>query len=285
QALNPWDLLAIRERERIEWTFNTFHYDVALSLVQDLRARGTLNPRWQALLSGLEPLIKAYMHWDRFEHKEIGDLIKTGIERLMLCKQAAEWSALTPFIEAVSENKRFYDSFREASGGFRPDRLCDWHLADLVGNARRRVSEGKYDDATARLYRALEMKAQLALLECDPPLNSSCVTPDQVPTKIRDEFTKRYQDERSGMLKLPLSGAYRLLLEVGHPAGNRFFENRGYFDKILSARNDSILAHGITVQRKDSCESFLKLLEPMLSVTPPTFPQIEFAESRVAVPG
>ena len=36
-------------------------------------------------------------------------------------------------------------------------------MADLLNNAQRRIDEGKYDDAVARLYRANELIAQITL--------------------------------------------------------------------------------------------------------------------------
>lgn len=48
--------------------------------------------------------------------------------------------------------------------------VCRGMVEDLVANADRRATEGKYDDAVARLYRATEMVAQVRFrakpLEC-----------------------------------------------------------------------------------------------------------------------
>jgi len=39
----------------------------------------------------------------------------------------------------------------------------DLLIADILNNARRRMKEGKYDDAMARLYRTVELIAQYRL--------------------------------------------------------------------------------------------------------------------------
>ncbi len=46
-------------------------------------------------------------------------------------------------------------------------------MIDLLRNAERRAARGRYDDAAARLYRALEMLAQMRMGARSPALDSS----------------------------------------------------------------------------------------------------------------
>jgi hypothetical protein len=131
---------------------------------------------------------------------------------------------------------------------------------DLVSNARRRYLQSKYDDAVARLYRVLEMVGQIEfekLTGCP----TSDVDPGKLSESIREEYVSRYQSPDDGKIKLPLNATFRALKELGHHTGERFYQNEETFKKIMSARNDSILAHGTQHIKKETYEKFAAVIE------------------------
>jgi len=116
-------------------------------------------------------------------------------------------------------------------------------VKDLIGNAARRSREGRFDDAVARLYRAIEAIAQMGLLEDHGISGTDGVPLERVPEPFRTELTPRARDR---CVKIGLQDAYRLLRELGDERGNRFEElGLAHLKKSpLLARNNSILAHG-----------------------------------------
>lgn len=269
---NPWDVLAVSDLEQIAWAFNRHAYSLAATLAEQLLERQGLSTRVRRLLEALVPLFRAYEAWDRFEHRKIGDGLKIGLEKLESMIELAGLEGLAPVVDAVRQNLHFYNEFRNKTRNFSGDVPGSLHVADLVSNARRRASEEKFDDAVARLYRALEMRAQVALA-CHS-IRTGQVRPEQVPDALRDEFVSRYGSE-DGKLKIPLFAAYRLLAGLNDPCGHAFFANEGEFNKILAARNQSILAHGSAVQSRDGFEKFLSLVEPLLDSPCPVFPSLQ----------
>ena len=89
------------------------------------------------------------------------------------------------------------------------------------------------------------------------------VPPDIIPAmrtgrseNLREEFVQKYADEKTGMLKLPLTATYTVLSAVGDELGKRFDESQETAQKFLHIRNNSILAHGIKPVKKEHYEKY-----------------------------
>ncbi len=127
-------------------------------------------------------------------------------------------------------------------------------FADMVNNAVRRILEGKYDDAVARLYRALEMLAQWVLRRYG--IDTDDVDTRRIPPRYRVNFEAlRSMDD--GMVRIGMRKAYELLAILEAPLGIRF-QNKKDFLPLLHARSKSILAHGTSRIAKEDCERFLQ---------------------------
>jgi CRISPR-associated protein (TIGR02710 family) len=109
-------------------------------------------------------------------------------------------------------------------------------VADLLANAERRAVQGRYDDATARLYRALEMQGQIAFQELTGASTGN-VPEEKIPAALREEYALRYRDPQDGKIKIPLEATFRLLHAVDHPLGQQFLAHQEDFRRLLLARN------------------------------------------------
>lgn len=277
---SPWDVLALRDRERFEWCFNAHDYEVALEMARDISARPGISSALRVLFQGFIPLIEAYYKWDRFAHsKDVLALLRQGLERLQDYQSLNPQKGMPEFVSAVATNKDFFERMLQESRGFSAASVSVLQVYDLLGNAVRRADEGRYDDAVARLYRALEMYAQSQLLRRSPPINTSNVDIKVIPESIRAQFQKKYGEPGSDCLKIPLRASYQLLSELGDSSARLFFENEGDVNKILSARNSSILAHGSQIQSRENFSAFLQLLERLLPGEYPLFPVMKLTSA------
>lgn len=126
---------------------------------------------------------------------------------------------------------------------YRKDR-CYYILAAIFNNAKRRCKEHKYDDAVARLYRCLELIAQIRLKEV-----YGIETDGADFLKIRDagvgkNILKKYQNKT--VIKLSLRNDYEILMDIKDDnLGEYYRKHEDSIDGKLSLRNKSILAHGI----------------------------------------
>jgi CRISPR-associated protein (TIGR02710 family) len=110
-----------------------------------------------------------------------------------------------------------------------------------VFNADRCSAQGRYDDAVARLYRAVEMLAQKRL-ESKWGIDTSRVESDKIPENLQDQYRKFQQPD--GTVRIALRRAYELLSELNDPVGLSWQKDMKKLLTSLEKRNNSILAHG-----------------------------------------
>ncbi len=136
-------------------------------------------------------------------------------------------------------------------------------LFELIENAKRRAIEGKYDDAIARLYRALEMLGQIEF-EKEFKCSTSDVNCENLPLEKRNEIREKYFDYKDNKVKLSLFVTFDLLKIVKNRIGLLFSENFEEVKKILFLRNNSILAHGMQPITRKEFEATIEKLEKLI---------------------
>jgi CRISPR-associated protein (TIGR02710 family) len=148
--------------------------------------------------------------------------------------------------------------------GHSPDRL-----ADLVNNAQRRLDEGRYDDALARLYRSAEMLAQWVLSR-DFGIDTAAVDLAKVPPSLRSALESARPASQN--IQIGLDWDYRLLAALDHPAGHGFDQGelRG-LGVLLKKRNVSLLAHGLEPIAKADVEAVMAKVQRLVSLVVPDF--------------
>ena len=145
---------------------------------------------------------------------------------------------------------------------------CYYVLASLLNNARRRSEEHKYDDAIARLYRCLELIAQIKLKEYD--IKTSDVDLNILKEKgIKEDYINEFRSNSEGKIKIGLTQDYILLNELNDNLGNFYIENEKVIQNLLKYRNQSILAHGLDSQDEDQYCEFRQLVLKAANVLNP----------------
>jgi CRISPR-associated protein (TIGR02710 family) len=234
---NPWDALGFQAVEDFVQLFDEGAFSSAARMVNGV-LRNVEDPTRKREISVLKSLAEGYGEWDRFNHrgarKHLGDVLR-GANDL-----AAVLSSREVFDRARQTIARHFDILAE----LHPENPAAL-VRDLLANARRRASEQRWDDATARLYRAIEATAQCRLLAAHEIPSTKRIPLDRLPAELRTEWQDRARD---GYFMAGLQDAYRLLQELYDPLAERFVK-LGLADREgspLSGRNDSILAHGFT---------------------------------------
>jgi len=143
-------------------------------------------------------------------------------------------------MEELAKNKQFLGQLiHKIEKNQEPE---PYLIADLINNAERRAKEEqKYDDAVARLYRTIELIAQHRL-KTKYGINPSEAKTEQIPPELLKKWNIPPQTEK---IKLPLEKDYELLNAKGDEIGKKYLQDRKLKD-LLSKRNTSILAHGLT---------------------------------------
>lgn len=152
-----------------------------------------------------------------------------------------------------------------------------YYLPDILNNAYRRIEEGKYDDALARLYRSNELIAQIKLTEIGL-IDDNSLESNKVFHINKNQFLEKANKRKnSGRIKwfvedvvgeeelsskktfkLANHNSYKLLSLFGYVVADEYVE----INKKLSKRNNSILAHGLNpINKNYTVDLYNELLE------------------------
>lgn len=269
---NPWDALGYQAVEEFVVLFDQ-HAFLAAANIAAVTMKRVSRPDRKRELSSLEQLAKALDAWDRFDHTTSKNRLES------VSKSANDLRAVlgaTRGDRVLAGAARLAEHLSQLGQATPPSRH---HVLDLLANAKRRKDEGRFDDAVARLYRAIEAIAQVALKEGHGIESTERVPLDRVPDPLRTTWATR---ENDGVLALGLQDAYELLAALADSVGTKFQDAglRGTKSPLV-ARNRSILAHGF---ERVSDAVFDKLWTSALSLAGadaaslPSFP--ELAEGR-----
>ena len=262
--VNPWDALGYQVVEDAVVAFNHHDYGEAakwlISARNDSKA-GVLKSELCALMKFME----GYDLWNRIEYKEASD-------RFRQCdKSLNDLAAALEGIVGKMELQQHLDKAKCRLEKLKKSRIespsgCTRELLeDLMANAERRKEEGRHVDAVARLYRAVELAAQLRLWK-EYKIDTAKVPLEELPESMRRRMEASAED---GIVKIGLQDAYELLNSKGDDLGKIFTDELKWNAKEspLTERNQSIAGHGFSPVSHKTTESLwkglLKLAEVM----------------------
>jgi CRISPR-associated protein (TIGR02710 family) len=202
--------------------------------------------------------------WDRFDH-------------------TAAWQSLSPFISQKSLQpsllflKQVMASREEFSKSMKdhykaPDSMKGHGyeiIEDLLLNAERRATLERFDDAVARLYRALEMLTQVRLwLQYGLKTSNIDINAPKFPEALRADFFAHYSKSASKKIVLSLSNGYKFLSQIpDDPIGQLYKAKDQVITDRLSIRNQSILAHGLRPVTKEDYDKFRNDFVPLIQAS------------------
>ena len=238
---NPWDAFAVPQQRRAALLFNQGRIEAARETMAGV-CDTARSARLAEYASIAVEVMGFYVAWDAFRHGEAfaGLRGSRALERLEAFATGAQDAGLRRLAESVAEGAGFIKELLDKSGGGKhPTRH---RLRDILANADRRATEGRWDDAVARLYRAVELGAEVGLWQ-GYGIRTDSVDVARVPAEKRPAVEQLLGSPPWS--NLGLARSYALLEALGGPLGVRFLSVKEDFDKRLHARNHSILAHGL----------------------------------------
>ncbi len=209
-------------------------------------------------------LAEAYEAWDRFDYN-------TAHARLHDSKKFWNKWGWVEDAKRLEDNASLITAVKKSNSRQNYDPAL---AADLLGNTRRCMQRHRWDDAVARLYRSCELLAQMRLLQ-KYGQKTGDLDPDKLPAPLQAEYRERKVRAADGKIKLGSYEAYHLLQQLGDPLGQEYIARYGRSPKwgelkgLLDARNQSLLAHGITPIRQDKAEKLYEHVKALADIADP----------------
>lgn len=286
---DPYDLYAVVEFNRGMDFFNKYQFTAAKS--NFIAASEKLEDENLKELANLYvDLVGLYDVWDKFNNKINKKTLNSYLENQILKKINDSENIRNTledespgFLSQIEANIEFLKLKISRKGVIEIDDV-KYYLPDLLNNASRRIEEGKYDDAVARLYRATELIAQTGLAN-EGFININRLRENKIfhipldaiencDNKNAVEYIKgldEYWYAKKGVMKIPLVKSFDFLKHLGCQYANDYLEDKR-LKGMLSKRNDSLLAHGLNPINKEDAEN---LFESVLKYSIGVFPEIE----------
>jgi CRISPR-associated protein (TIGR02710 family) len=211
-----------------------YNYPAAIAQLRRLLSSMTLPPEVRRQIQTLYACCSGLDAWDRFEHREALEFLETQMRNPVIRN-------LVIFLKKVINSRGQIDENFDSTSG------TEGHgyeiVQDLILNAERRAEQQRYDDAVGRLYRSLELLAQIRLLKAYG-IKTGDINVEKLPENLRSEYEKKRSPNRS-KIQIALRSSYELLTKLpGDPIGKIYLENANRIINALEVRNNSLFAHG-----------------------------------------
>jgi hypothetical protein len=237
RAVNIDHFKVQRYLQQFRERFDAFDYAGALA-IRDL-ANGMHASAAEAVpelrLGGM--LTEIYDAWDRFDHDATEKLVDQHGQRK------------NPLFADLG---RIIASKIPRSGGYAK-------VFDLLNNAERRAHQQRYDDAVARIYRMVEMLAQVRL-QNGHNIDTGKVLREQLQDDEQPDYLRAGQESA----QIGLMQAYALLARRADPLGSARRQLGTRLDRELKRRNMSILAHGDTACSQRAYQRLLQVARELM---------------------
>jgi hypothetical protein len=222
-------------------------YEAARQAVRRVQAYSDPDPETRLWLRKLEDLLVALDAWDRFDHRRALEVLTQLGDRCL------DQKLLFP-LKRVIASRRLLDPVAEEQNWPQMKGHGLEAVEDLLLNAERRATQERFDDAVGRLYRAMELTAQLLLKVAVKDqvgvdgIETAAVVLDHLPAAIqprwREVASRKTNGTQGAQLEIGLTDAFDLLADLGHSTGQCWLRQRSTLINALQIRNHSLFAHG-----------------------------------------
>jgi CRISPR-associated protein (TIGR02710 family) len=263
---NPWSDLAVRDVGRAADLWAGCQFDAASAVLRDVAQRA---PR-PLLFEAVAEVAQAVGARHRLDYPQACKLLNPLLGRIPPLFDGRQDHGLLGFV----------GSARDLCEACSKGTASEIFLRELLDNALRTAAQGRYEDAAARLYRAMEMQGQLWLAAASRGLfvHGKCKAQDapELPEALAPLLTSLPKDpnaDRDGV-KLSLEQVFRALAALGDARAQRIVADLDAQDAVgktksrwraaTEKRNASILAHGVKAIGKDGFAQMTQIASEFL---------------------
>ena len=281
---HPMKQLATIEINRAKRYFNNYQFKESLDYF-NIAKESSYNPK---RVDVYLKIVKLYQYWDKFENMipyinkknkpaqaQLGYYLKLIKDEINMDEKLKNYfyTYELDFMNQIDKNIVFLEK-KISRDGYIKEGDVYYYLPDLLNNAQRRIEEEKFDDATARLYRAAELIAQIRLYE-NGLIEKKRLEKKKIFHLEKENIVKNYpinvieyvckhpdfQNPERDTVRLGLSQDYEVLKILGDELATEFLDDNEIYNRLFE-RNNTILAHGFMhSKRENTCELCNKITQ------------------------
>lgn len=242
-------IIAQRTLEQLLPTaLSQYDYSAAIGQLKRLLSAIALPPEQKRTLQEMYDCCMGLEAWDRFDHQTALDFLQRQMNR-------PEIQPLGVFLRRVLSSRSTIDETFNSPDGSKGHGYEI--VQDLLLNAQRRAHQQRYDDAIGRLYRALELLAQIRLLT-GYEIKTGDVEIEKLPNSLQAEYEQKKSRDK---IQLGLRNSYELLSQLpDDPLGELYQQRSKYLWDALETRNNSLFAHGFEPIYAEKYESVSQVI-------------------------
>ncbi|MCZ2152357.1 MAG: TIGR02710 family CRISPR-associated protein [Bryobacterales bacterium] len=276
---NPWEVEAVKARERASFLFSAGQVAEAAELLR--RASKKCSLKTASVLQRYVSLLEILDLADRFQFKQASHSAS---------KYRDAHDVLLAQFEGEAHDRLnlLRDHWQRLAEETRNEVATRSILLEMICNADRRALQGRWDDALARLYRATELWAQgLGYEALGARLGKIPI--QKIPAERQQEFRRTFgEPDRNGVYSFGVKRLVEAVDSYGLPAGRPpampiYKTLSGHLQK----RNDSILAHGMRPVSQEDYGQLRSALLSGLSIAEsdlPSWPRLNFGHPAAGDP-
>jgi len=256
---NPWNQLAIRDIEHACDLWNAYQFEPAGKLISETSQRVDKPLKFEAMSN----LAFAMAARQALDFKKARKSLNILTKQLPPFFDGKDNYHLLDFIEDSKELCAKCSNALKHSKTNKSESLKSTLMREILDNTLRTAKEGRYADAASRLYRAMEMQAQIWLELALPGVFSDGRCPEEkipnIPESLRQQnYCKptHRKDIRLGLEPIIYSLAHliknklcklpetteHIILNINSDLAK---EQKSQLRKATENRNKSILNHGL----------------------------------------
>lgn len=218
-----YDTLAVKNIEQTKSLIKRFDYSGAVNILE-ATIRLPLSKEKEQDVQKYLSICRGFDSWDRFDHALAYEFLNP------YGKYLVKYLALLAIIKNEVEKEDMNYLLVE----------------DIILNAERRAVQGRYEDAVGRIYRAIEMIAQIRL-KSKYKQDTVNIQIEALPV-LNEDFRKKLETkitEGKERIQIGLRQSYELLVELNDSIFKPWYgKNEGKLIDFLQYRNNSLFAHG-----------------------------------------
>lgn len=259
---NPWNELAVREVERARDLWERCQFDASAEIVQAAAERVPKRLRFEAIAK----LARAMAARHRLDFRRAANELNPLLGKLAPLYDGQDDFGLQTFVKSA----------RDLCHACSQDNADEAFLRELLDNTLRTAAQARYEDASARLYRAMEMQGQIWLAKATQGsfVNGRCKREKVQTLKEQIRNLPWFRPDEQGEIRLSLEEIFRTLDRVGHDqakiivadlkATGEDGKTKSRWRTATEKRNTSILAHGTSPVGQEGFEQMKAIASDFL---------------------